>query len=60
MSEHVHAIAYAALSDDELVVLARRGQREAFRHIMQRGNQRVYGHRLGGDDAPTPSSTRPE
>jgi RNA polymerase sigma-70 factor (ECF subfamily) len=42
MSEHVHAIAYAALSDDELVALARRGQREAFRHIMQRGNQRLF------------------
>jgi RNA polymerase sigma-70 factor (ECF subfamily) len=42
MSEHAHAIAYAALSDDELVALARRGRREAFRHIMQRGNQRLF------------------
>jgi RNA polymerase sigma-70 factor (ECF subfamily) len=42
MSKHVRAIAYAALSDNELAVLARRGQREAFRHIMQRGNQRLF------------------
>ena len=36
------AIDYAALPDSELVALARRGEREAFRHIMQRGNQRLF------------------
>jgi RNA polymerase sigma-70 factor, ECF subfamily len=33
---------YAALKDAELVELARRGRREAFRAIMQRCNQRLF------------------
>jgi RNA polymerase sigma-70 factor (ECF subfamily) len=33
---------YASLPDDALVRLAQRGQREAFRHIMQRSNQRLF------------------
>jgi RNA polymerase sigma-70 factor (ECF subfamily) len=33
---------YASLTDAELVGLAQRGQREAFRHIMQRSNQRLF------------------
>lgn len=33
---------YAALDDMALVQLARRGRREAFRHIMQRCNQRLF------------------
>jgi RNA polymerase sigma-70 factor (ECF subfamily) len=33
---------YAALADADLVGLARHGHREAFRHIMQRGNQRLF------------------
>ncbi|HET6655075.1 MAG TPA: RNA polymerase sigma factor [Gammaproteobacteria bacterium] len=35
-------IDFASLADAELVALARGGQREAFRHIMQRGNQRLF------------------
>ncbi|HZX69561.1 MAG TPA: RNA polymerase sigma factor [Rhodanobacter sp.] len=33
---------YAALDDDALVALVRHGEREAFRHIMQRCNQRLF------------------
>lgn len=36
------AINYAALSDAELVVHARRGHHDAFRQIMRRGNQRLF------------------
>jgi len=36
------AIDFAALSDNDLAMYARRGEREAFRHIMQRGNQRLF------------------
>lgn len=44
MSAHAHvaAIDYAALDDGALVALVRDGQREAFRHIMQRCNQRLF------------------
>jgi RNA polymerase sigma-70 factor (ECF subfamily) len=35
-------IDYAALDDHALVALVRSGQREAFRHIMQRCNQRLF------------------
>lgn len=42
----VHARAsrtdYAALDDHALVALVRNGEREAFRHIMQRCNQRLF------------------
>src|SRR5690348_666388 len=36
------AIDYAALGDAELVACARGGDREAFRQIMRRGNQRLF------------------
>lgn len=36
------AIDFAALPDAELVAHAQRGEREAYRHIMQRGNQRLF------------------
>lgn len=39
--ESLH-IDYGALPDHELVELAQRGHREAFRHIMQRSNQRLF------------------
>lgn len=44
MSAHAHAasVDYAALDDNALVALVRGGQREAFRHIMQRCNQRLF------------------
>lgn len=44
MSAHAHvaAIDYAALDDSALVALVRDGHREAFRHIMQRCNQRLF------------------
>jgi RNA polymerase sigma-70 factor (ECF subfamily) len=44
MSAHAHAasVDYAALDDNALVELVRGGQREAFRHIMQRCNQRLF------------------
>ncbi len=35
-------IAYAELDDAALVALAQRGQRQAFRHLMQRCNQRLF------------------
>src|SRR4249919_2812349 len=35
-------IDYAALDDTTLVALARAGRREAFRHIMQRCNRRLF------------------
>jgi RNA polymerase sigma-70 factor (ECF subfamily) len=35
-------IAWSALQDAELVELAQRGHREAFRHLMQRCNQRLF------------------
>lgn len=38
----VLAIDYVALSDADLVSYARRGDREAFRQIMRRGNQRLF------------------
>ena len=37
-----HARDYAALEDAELVALVRGGDREAFRHVMRRCNQRLY------------------
>ena len=44
MSAHAHVVPvdYAALDDHALVALVRGGQREAFRHIMQRCNQRLF------------------
>ncbi|EQD32214.1 RNA polymerase, sigma-24 subunit, ECF subfamily [mine drainage metagenome] len=39
---HVAPVDYAALDDRALVALVRGGQREAFRHIMQRCNQRLF------------------
>jgi len=44
MSAHAHleSVDYAALDDHGLVALVRGGQREAFRHIMQRCNQRLF------------------
>lgn len=44
MSAHAHVapVDYAALDDNALVALVRGGQREAFRHIMQRCNQRLF------------------
>ncbi|WP_237049670.1 hypothetical protein [Solilutibacter oculi] len=36
------AIDYAAQTLDQLVVLARTGHREAFRHLMQKCNQRLF------------------
>lgn len=41
MSGHIHAIAHAEPSDEELIVLVSRGNHEAFRHIMQRSSQRL-------------------
>lgn len=38
----IPALDYAALEETELVTLARRGDREAFRAIMKRGNQRLF------------------
>jgi RNA polymerase sigma-70 factor (ECF subfamily) len=35
-------IAWSGLPDADLVALARQGQREAFRHLMQRFNQRLF------------------
>jgi RNA polymerase sigma factor (sigma-70 family) len=47
------AIDYAALDDHALVAAVRRGQREAFRQIMQRCNQRLFrvARAVVGDDA---------
>ena len=44
---------YATLDDTALARLAQAGQREAFRHIMQRCNQRLFRIARGvtGDDA---------
>ena len=44
MSAHAHleSVDYAALDDHALVDLVRGGPREAFRHIMQRCNQRLF------------------
>ena len=44
MSAHAHleSVDYAALDDQALVDLVRGGRREAFRHIMQRCNQRLF------------------
>ncbi|HET8899187.1 MAG TPA: RNA polymerase sigma factor [Rhodanobacteraceae bacterium] len=39
---HASAIDYANASLNELATLARSGQREAFRHIIQRCNQRLF------------------
>ncbi|HET9834875.1 MAG TPA: RNA polymerase sigma factor, partial [Rhodanobacteraceae bacterium] len=36
------AVDYTALSDADLVAYARRGDHEAFRQIMRRGNQRLF------------------
>ncbi|MBC7833265.1 MAG: RNA polymerase sigma factor, partial [Hyphomicrobium sp.] len=41
MSDNALALDYASLDDSALVGLARSGDREAFRHIMQRCNQRL-------------------
>ena len=55
MSLHAPAapVDYAALDDHALVALVRGGQREAFRHIMQRCNQRLFriARSVVGDDA---------
>jgi RNA polymerase sigma factor (sigma-70 family) len=40
--DDVTVLDYAALDDAALVSWAQRGQREAFRHIMQRCNQRLF------------------
>lgn len=44
MSAHAHlaSVDVAALDDHALVALVRSGRREAFRHIMQRCNQRLF------------------
>lgn len=44
MSAHAHvaSVDYAALDDHALVAQVRDGHREAFRHIMQRCNQRLF------------------
>jgi RNA polymerase sigma factor (sigma-70 family) len=44
MSAHAHVapVDYAALDDHALVAQVRGGHREAFRHIMQRCNQRLF------------------
>jgi RNA polymerase sigma-70 factor (ECF subfamily) len=44
MSAHAHLapVDYAALDDHALVAQVRAGHREAFRHIMQRCNQRLF------------------
>jgi RNA polymerase sigma-70 factor (ECF subfamily) len=44
MSAHAHVapVDYTALDDNALVELVRGGHREAFRHIMQRCNQRLF------------------
>ena len=49
---HVAPVDYAALDDRALVALVRGGQREAFRHIMQRCNQRLFriARSVVGDD----------
>lgn len=39
---HVSVVDYASLDDQALVELVRGGTREAFRHIMQRCNQRLF------------------
>lgn len=39
---HADAIDYHVLDDNALVALVRGGRREAFRHIMQRCNQRLF------------------
>ena len=55
MSLHAPAVPvdYAAQDDHALVALVRGGQREAFRHIMQRCNQRLFrvARSVVGDDA---------
>lgn len=50
---HVAPVDYAALDDRALVALVQGGQREAFRHIMQRCNQRLFriARSVVGDDA---------
>jgi RNA polymerase sigma-70 factor (ECF subfamily) len=42
VAARVVPVDYAALDDQALVALVRSGQREAFRHIMQRCNQRLF------------------
>ncbi|MEO7066073.1 MAG: RNA polymerase sigma factor [Rhodanobacter sp.] len=44
MSAHLHAaeVDYGALDDNALAVMVQQGHREAFRHIMQRSNQRLF------------------
>ncbi|HUW52637.1 MAG TPA: RNA polymerase sigma factor [Rhodanobacter sp.] len=55
MSPHAHAapVDYTALDDNALVTLVRDGQHEAFRHIMQRCNQRLFrvARSVVGEDA---------
>ena len=46
----IASVDYAALDDNALVALVRDGQREAFRHIMQRCNQRI----IARADCPDP------
>lgn len=50
---HVAPVDYVALDDRALVALIQGGQREAFRHIMQRCNQRLFriARSVVGDDA---------
>lgn len=38
----VGSVAWSALGEAELVAHAQRGEREAFRHLMQRNNQRLF------------------
>lgn len=41
-SDSAHAVDYAGMDEAALISLARSGHREAFRHIMQRCNQRLF------------------
>lgn len=54
MSAHAHVapVDYTALDDNALVALVRQGQRDAFRPIMQRCNQRLFrmARSVVGDD----------
>lgn len=42
MPHNALAIDYGALQDSELVLRAGKGEREAYRHILQRSNQRLF------------------
>jgi RNA polymerase sigma-70 factor (ECF subfamily) len=62
MSIHAHVapVDYAALDDHALVAQVRDGHREAFRHIMQRCNQRLFrvARAVLGEDVPITSWIR--